>query len=152
MVSFALKYRQPIDNITGNKVLKLLLKVILLRRWSDWMLTVHPLLQKYKTATLFFSQESVSTIANVIPTMDSIDDMLSGHTVQNYHPAIQSAMQLACATMNRYYSKTDLSSVYRITMVLHPGLKLEYFKKREWDPTWIDAAENLTREEYIGTY
>ncbi|GBE87594.1 putative AC9 transposase [Sparassis crispa] len=151
MVSFALKYRQPIDNIMGNKVLKLPQYELDV---DDWKITEDLCIHCCRSTRQphFFLQESVSTIANVIPTMDSINDMLSGRTVQNYHPAIQSAMQLARATMNRYYSKTDLSSVYRITMVLHPGLKLEYFKKREWDPTWIDAAENLTREEYIGTY
>jgi hypothetical protein len=36
--------------------------------------------------------------------------------------------------------------------VLHPGLKLEYFRIQEWEQEWIDAAKNLTREEYIASY
>jgi hypothetical protein len=36
--------------------------------------------------------------------------------------------------------------------VLHPGLKLEYFRSQEWEEEWIDLAENLTREEYIERY
>lgn len=36
--------------------------------------------------------------------------------------------------------------------VLHPGLKLEYFRVQEWEQEWIDAAENLTREEYVASY
>jgi hypothetical protein len=36
--------------------------------------------------------------------------------------------------------------------VLHPGLKLEYFRQHEWEDDWIDMAENLVREEYIVNY
>lgn len=37
-------------------------------------------------------------------------------------------------------------------VVLHPGLKLEYFRQHEWQEEWIEQAENMVREEYIGTY
>ncbi|KAF8130494.1 hypothetical protein K438DRAFT_1493222, partial [Mycena galopus ATCC 62051] len=50
------------------------------------------------------------------------------------------ALGLAKATMNKYYSATDMSNVYRIAMVLHPSLKLQYFKSRKWDETWITTA------------
>ncbi|KAF5317480.1 hypothetical protein D9758_019086 [Tetrapyrgos nigripes] len=43
---------------------------------------------------------------------------------------------------------TDESAVYRIAMVLHPGLKLEYFRRRKWQEPWIRQAESLTREAY----
>jgi hAT family C-terminal dimerisation region len=33
-------------------------------------------------------------------------------------------------------------------MVLHPGLKLEYFKRQEWEERWIEMAEELTRDQY----
>ncbi|KAJ7831096.1 hypothetical protein B0H13DRAFT_1582379, partial [Mycena leptocephala] len=51
-------------------------------------------------------------------------------------------------TMNKYYSATDMSNVYRIAMVLHPSLKLEYFKSRKWADTWIATAKDLVSEEY----
>ncbi|GBE82246.1 hypothetical protein SCP_0406300 [Sparassis crispa] len=144
MLSFAIRYRQPINAITADKVLKL-------RKYEldmdDWQIAqaLMQVLKKYKKATLFFSQDSISTIANVIPTTSFAGE-------QSVPPAIQSVMGLARTTMNRYYSKTDLSSIYRIAMVLHPSLKLEYFKQRSWDQTWIDTAENITREEYIAVY
>jgi hypothetical protein len=37
-------------------------------------------------------------------------------------------------------------------LVLHPGLKLEYFRLQHWEQDWIETAENLAREEYITTY
>ena len=101
--------------------------------------------------------------------MDKLDNHLNPHTKQPYHPAIKAAMKLARKKINRYYSLTDLSSVYRIAMgnepvplsimlhwlrpsVLHPGLKLEYFWQQGWEEEWVDNAETLTRKEYIAHY
>jgi len=36
--------------------------------------------------------------------------------------------------------------------VLHPGLKLEYFRQHKWEDKWIDVAENLVCEEYAVNY
>ena len=84
--------------------------------------------------------------------MDKLDRHLNPSTKRKYSAPILAAMKLAKKKMNRYYSLTDSSTVYRITMVLHPGLKLEYFWQHNWEQGWIDEAEDLTREEYIRTY
>jgi len=36
--------------------------------------------------------------------------------------------------------------------VLHPGLKLEYFRQHKWEDEWIDVGENLVHEEYAVNY
>jgi hypothetical protein len=82
--------------------------------------------------------------------MDKLDNRLQ--LKQSYHPSIHAVMTLARKKMNRYYSLTDLSDVYRIAMVLHPRLKLEYFKQRGWEPEWIEVAEELTRERFMARY
>lgn len=102
--------------------------------------------------------------------MDRLHNRLNPQTKKEYHPSILIAMKLAQRKLDRYYSITDLSSVYRIAMgsvvafisccvlanfyftVLHPGLKLEYFRQHQWDEEWIDVAENLVREEYVINY
>ena len=38
-------------------------------------------------------------------------------------------MTVAQKKLDWYYSLTDTSSVYRIAMVLHPGMRLEYFRQ-----------------------
>jgi hypothetical protein len=48
--------------------------------------------------------------------MDKLDTHLNPSTQQPYHPAILAAMKLARNKINRYYSMTDLSAVYRIAM------------------------------------
>ncbi|KAJ6617293.1 hypothetical protein B0H10DRAFT_1797659 [Mycena sp. CBHHK59/15] len=50
--------------------------------------------------------------------------------------------------MNQYYANTDESNIYCIVMVLHPGLKLAYFKKQRWPQDWIDTSKSITRDEY----
>jgi hypothetical protein len=70
----------------------------------------------YKDATLFFSQDAVATIAHVIPTMDRIDAMLSGSSTEPLSPSVKHALSFARKIMDKYYSKTDLSNVYRIAM------------------------------------
>lgn len=105
--------------------------------------------------------------------MDTLDNHLNPHTKRPYHPVILAAMKLARKKINRYYSMTDLSSAYRIAMgekpsrhlscfiinihyllllVLHPGLKLEYFRQQNWEESWIENAEDLVRKEYLRQY
>ncbi|KAJ7839418.1 hypothetical protein B0H13DRAFT_1457269, partial [Mycena leptocephala] len=55
---------------------------------------------------------------------------------------------LAKKKMNKCYGSTDDSNIYRIAMILHPGLKLAYFKRQKWPQEWIDTARSITRDEY----
>jgi hypothetical protein len=77
--------------------------------------------QIFKDATLYFSR-STPTLATVIPAMDHIDEMLTSQSVDSdFEPAIRAALSLAKKVLNRYYSATDHSEVYRIAMgTYHP--------------------------------
>jgi hypothetical protein len=105
--------------------------------------------QMYKDATIFFSQESVSTIAHVIPTIDRIDAMLSESSPEPLTPAVKHGLSFARRVLNKYYSKTDASNIYRIAMILHPQMKLKYFQRHKWSPEWIDTAKAMLREEFL---
>lgn len=106
--------------------------------------------------------------------MDKLDSHMNNvETREEFRPAIQATMKLARKKMDRYWKLTDDSNTYRIAtgehksstffdtewfvlthvlLVLHPGLKLEYFRLQKWEDEWIEAAENLVREEYIDRY
>lgn len=84
--------------------------------------------------------------------MDVLNATLNSSTQKPYHPAIKRAIKLARNKMNRYYSLTDDSHVYRIAMVMHPGLKLQYFRNHQWLKEWIEVAEELVRNEYRDNY
>lgn len=36
--------------------------------------------------------------------------------------------------------------------MLHPGLKLQYFKNNGWEDEWVEMAEMLTRSKYEQVY
>ncbi|KAG1808911.1 uncharacterized protein BJ212DRAFT_1280118, partial [Suillus subaureus] len=96
-----------------------------------------------------------ASIAAVIPAMDRLDDHLNNATRCDYHPAIKVAMKLARNKMDRYWRHTDQSHISLLMCsitVLHPGLKLEYFRKQNWDAEWIEEAVALTRAEYSTNY
>jgi hypothetical protein len=127
--------------------------------------------QVLKDATQFFSR-ATPNLATVIPAMDYINDRLSAQA--NDHllsPAIRASLGLGKKTLNRYYSLTDSSEVYRIAMgaysglrfsymdsnnflgtVLHPRHKLSYFKSAKWEQEWIDTAEELVHDEFERSY
>jgi hypothetical protein len=131
MAKVAVKYRPAIDNITADKSLKLrkyelddddwkiigdLLRVLKVCLSSGSVYGADLSHKIYKDATLFFSQDQVSSIANVIPTMDRIDALLSDTTTEPLSPSVKHALTFARKSINKYYSKTDLSNVYRIAM------------------------------------
>jgi hypothetical protein len=114
--------------------------------------------------TLFFSQDILSTIAHVIPTMDCLGSLLSGFNTQLLSPLIKHVLKFAYALINKYYLKTDMSNVYQIVIskhclclvtphlnlfaVLHPNLKLKYFHNHGWEKAWIDMAEVIVPDKY----
>jgi len=129
-------------------------------------------LQVLKDATLYFSC-STPNLAMVIPAMDYIDTTFTTGLLkkEQLDPAIRAAVGLAKRTLNRYYSLTDASELYRIAMgtythpsaapspvdlvsptVLHPRYKLEYFKQAGWTPEWVATAQNLVSNTFNTSY
>src|SRR6266508_5989627 len=72
--------------------------------------------QLFKDATAFFSC-ATPYLAKVIPAMDHIDQHLATATCNNaYKPCIQAAVAIGKKLLNKYYSYTDHSELYRIEM------------------------------------
>ena len=56
-------------------------------------------------------------IANVIPAMDCMHSKLTAASNnKDYLPAIRAVLKLRMGLLNKYYSLTDNSEVYRIAM------------------------------------
>jgi hypothetical protein len=74
------------------------------------------------------------------------------------------------AILNKYYSKTDESIMYQIAMskffkkhfllplilislpVLNPKYKLSYFRTKDWEEEWIDAALKVLHDQWTTYY
>lgn len=101
--------------------------------------------------------------------MDHIDQHLATAARNNtYKPCIQAAVAMGKKLLNKYYSYTDHSELYRIAMgeltrlfkcssnivfvVLHPSHKLAYFAQAGWDDEWRATAEDIVRAEFERAY
>ncbi|KAJ7019776.1 ribonuclease H-like domain-containing protein, partial [Mycena alexandri] len=149
MLKVAVEYREAIDTLVADKKANLRQYELEDEEWE----VLKDLLRVLKDLTLKFSQEGVATIAHVIPAMDKIDNMLETEANdkdedKNLRPAIN-ALKRGQKIMNSYYTKTDQSHAYRIAMVLHPGLKLEYFKRHGWEQEWIEEAVSITKGAFF---
>ncbi|KAK7017583.1 ribonuclease H-like domain-containing protein, partial [Favolaschia claudopus] len=141
MLVFTVKYMVVIDFITGAKNSPLRKFELSQMEWRIVQDLVK-VLKIFKDATLFFSSDHIASISSVIPAMDQLDELLTKNSMSKV------TLLLAKKTMNRYYEHTDESNVYRISMVLHPGLKLAYFNKQNWPAEWIENARRITRTEF----
>jgi hypothetical protein len=133
MLDFAVDYRKPLDLLSadrGNGLREYELKE------EEWKLAAHlrdalkvrgtlsqrqhylifPHAQIFQDATLFFSRGSPD-LATVIPVMDHIDQVLTSQSANHiYEAPIRVALIMGKKTLNRYYTLTDSSEVYRIAM------------------------------------
>ncbi|KAK7434482.1 hypothetical protein VKT23_020165 [Stygiomarasmius scandens] len=64
----------------------------------------------------------------------------------------RAAAAKAIAILNKYYSKTDESIMYQVTMIMHPLYRLKYFKDVHWEQDWIDTAKNTACEFFQEHY
>ena len=72
--------------------------------------------QIFKDATLYFSC-STPSLATVIPAMDHIVETLTSQSIDpKYELSICATLSLANKVLNHYYSATDQSEVYCISM------------------------------------
>ncbi|KAG5649124.1 hypothetical protein H0H81_006120, partial [Sphagnurus paluster] len=111
-------------------------------------------LKVFKDATLFFSREGTPNLATVIPAMDHIDEVLATNALDNakFSRPLQAALAMGKNTLNRYYSKTDDSDIYRVVMILHPRHKLSYFQRAKWEDEWINDATKVVRRIFNNRY
>ncbi|KAE9388323.1 hypothetical protein BT96DRAFT_775927, partial [Gymnopus androsaceus JB14] len=94
-----------------------------------------------KDATEFFSSNSPN-ISAVIPAMDAIDEAFATGIIEQKElcTPLCYALLVGKKTLNKYYSLSDDSHIYRIAMVLHPSFKLSYFRRLNWQEQWIQDA------------
>ena len=135
MLKFASTYREPINKITDNRSMRLrdfelkdhewkiveeLWDCLKVQVFFTLYLFSPPLylifLQIFKTVTQEFSTDT-PCLANVIPAMDWMhNDLISACNNEDYSTAIHDALKIGKNLLNKYYSITDNSEVYRIAM------------------------------------
>lgn len=98
--------------------------------------------------------------------MDAIDEAFATGIVDQKElcAPLCYALSVGKKTLNKYYSLSDHSHIYRIAMsmfsyfwthcladiclVLHPSLKLTYFQRLSWEKEWVNAAIAVTKNAW----
>ncbi|KAF8164056.1 ribonuclease H-like domain-containing protein [Mycena galopus ATCC 62051] len=122
---------------------------------EEWTIIeqLEEILETFIVATEKVSQAEVALVFEVIPLIDKFTSMF-GQMIDNtsLHIAIRHAANTGLAALNKYYSFTDDSEIYRIGMILHPRYKTFYFLTVGWEQTWIDEALRLLRLAWTSHY
>lgn len=85
--------------------------------------------------------------------MDHIDTHLASCAADTqYSPSLRAAFALGKNLLNKYYSLSDFSDVYRIAIILDPRRKLSYARKAGWPDDWIETAKEIVTEEFRREY
>lgn len=123
-------------------------------------------------ATKEISKSKTPLIHQVIPIFDIITTALEDSIDNAALPlVVRHAALRGYLMLNKYYSLTDESVVYRIAMsrffhlcyitlltflfhflVLHPRYKTSYFLRAKWPQQWITDAETLARNVWREKY
>ncbi|KAJ3505977.1 hypothetical protein NMY22_g17397 [Coprinellus aureogranulatus] len=104
-------------------------------------------------ATKELSSSKKPLVHEVIPIIDTLTTFFD-ETIDDtmLHPTVRHAALRGLRMLNKYYSKTDESNVYRIAMMLHPHYKLDYFTKAGWEASWIAEARRIITAEWVEHY
>ncbi|KAJ7049637.1 hypothetical protein C8F01DRAFT_1001859, partial [Mycena amicta] len=128
----------------------------------------------FKDATLRLSTNKHPRLFEVIPIIDILNQHLESVAKQTRSPVFvhektpkpakpapkQRAMfDIVCigtltglGILDKYYSKTDESIMYRVAMLMHPSYGISYFDKMGWPNEWKETAIDMARAQGTENY
>ncbi|KAF9064976.1 hypothetical protein BDP27DRAFT_1195606, partial [Rhodocollybia butyracea] len=102
---------------------------------------MEPIFKILNKATNWISTSKYPTLHQVIPTMDILNDMLEKEFNDTARPAvIHRAIQRGIIVLDKYYSLTDDSIMWKTAMLLHPRYHEKWFHNAKWEGSWVDTA------------
>ncbi|KAE9384307.1 hypothetical protein BT96DRAFT_842444, partial [Gymnopus androsaceus JB14] len=157
MLAAFLEMKDPVSEFLDHSLNGLVEYLLDKEEWD----AIEGLFQILKDATTFFSTNA-PIIAAVIPAMDAINEAFVTGIIdkQVLSDPIRHALSIGKKTLNKYYTLTKDSDIYCMAMgtyflsyfkqssnnhiVLHPSLKLNYFRNAGWMDAWIEEAVAVT--------
>ncbi|GJF00030.1 hypothetical protein PsYK624_163070 [Phanerochaete sordida] len=122
------------------------------KEW-DLLRELHALLIMFLRATDRVSRSNLPLLHEVIPVIDIITGRLLEAMEKPSLPAqVRYGAALGYRLLNKYYSVTDESVMYRCAIMLHPKHKLDYFRQQKWKADWITTAVDLLRTQWEDHY
>ncbi|CAB5217378.1 unnamed protein product [Rhizophagus irregularis] len=113
---------------------------------------IEELLKCFAKATKQICGETYPTLSYAIPIYNILLNKLEDFrdTPNRFENGKEAAIN-AINKLKEYYNKTD-TTLYTVSLILDPRLKLEYMKDNEWEKCWIDKTKNDVSEIYNTLY
>ena len=100
------------------------------------MLTLN---QEPALACQSFSCATRPSILRALPAVEFMQEKWETMAkVEKYSP-ITKGLKSGLANLNKWYRNMDDTDIYFISLILDPGIKMEYFKTH-WDADYLDKA------------
>ncbi|CAB4495891.1 unnamed protein product [Rhizophagus irregularis] len=150
MLVRARKLKEPL-NILSNSDSNLRPFTINEDEWIN-LLEIEELLKYFAKATKQICGETYPTLSYVIPIYNILLNKLEDFrdTPNRFENGKEAAIN-AINKLKIYYNKTD-STLYAVSLILDPRLKVEYMKDNEWETQWVDRTKKTVSELYITLY
>ncbi|KAF9018313.1 hypothetical protein BDZ89DRAFT_923745, partial [Hymenopellis radicata] len=112
-----------------------------------------PILKALHKTTVQMSTSRFPMLHAVIPAMDSLNKKLERAFNDNSRPAvIRKALQRGLIVLDKYYSLTDDSVMWKTAMLLHPSYRRHWFVQVKWEDAWTDQAIREARKIWVRHY
>ena len=153
MINSALKLRQRIDGYIRLVGKELETYVISDNEWEDLAELALMLVPFEKvTRATQGNNQGQGSIVSVLLSMDMLLSRLEKikSNATSISSVFYSTVDAAWSKLNKYYSLTDRSPIYVVSIILHPCIKMRYFQ-RHWTehPEWITAAREQMETFYM---
>ncbi|CAB5202546.1 unnamed protein product [Rhizophagus irregularis] len=106
----------------------------------------------FAKATKQICREAYPILSYVIPIYNILLNKLENFwdTPNRFENGKEAAIN-AINKLKIYYNKTD-STLYAVSLILDPRLKVEYMKDNEWETQWVDRTKKTVSELYMTLY
>ncbi|KAJ6619855.1 hypothetical protein B0H10DRAFT_1792778 [Mycena sp. CBHHK59/15] len=123
---------------------------------AQWKLAkqLEEALKIFEDITQLFSRAEVPLIYEVIPMLESLEDQLANMRDNITLPnVIRIAAIAGLMVVGKYYALTDDTEVYRISIIMCPDKKMQWFEANTaWRSEDRDEAERVVRRRWTETY
>ncbi|KAF8596070.1 hypothetical protein BDV93DRAFT_455564 [Ceratobasidium sp. AG-I] len=90
------------------------------------------------------SKADVPLLADVVVQYDALNEQYGKICHDQKQPLyLRRTADRAQGVLNRYYEKTDESSLYQLALLLHLSMRVHYLKAAGWQLDWIETAVEI---------
>lgn len=162
IIDVSTRWNSTYQMIRRAKKLKIALRVLCLNESKlfryqinegEWLLLsdIEKLLHKFDRATQLMSMERHPTICAYLPTLDwlinSVENFAAQHT-----GSLANAARMGLLKLKKYELDVDTAIIPFISTVLHPALKLNYYKEHGYSTSQIRAIKKAITEYFQEHY